>query len=109
MKINPKMMEQAMKKMGIKSEEILAEEVIIKTPDKDFVISNPQVTKIQMGGQESFQITGTLEELPRSKFSEEDLKIIMEQTGVTKEQAAKALEETGDIATAILKLKGAPV
>ena len=53
MKINPKMLEKAMKQMGIKSEEILAEEVIIKTGDKELVILNPQVTRINMGGQES--------------------------------------------------------
>ncbi len=106
MKINPKMLEKAMKQMGIKSEEILAEEVIIKTGDKELVILNPQVTKVNMGGQESLQITGEITERSKSKFSDEDLKIIMEQTGVTKEQAAKALEEAGDIAEAILKLKG---
>ncbi len=109
MKINPKQIEQAMKKMGIKSEEIIAEEVVIKTPEKDLVISNPQVTRINMGGQESLQITGEIVERYRSKFSEDDIKIIIEQTGVTKQEAAKALEETGDIAAAILKLKGAPV
>ena len=105
MKINPKMLEQAMKKMGIKSEEIPAEEVIIKTAEKELVVLNPQVTRVNMGGQESFQITGEITERSASRFSEEDLKIIIEQTGVTKEEASKALEETGDIADAILKLK----
>ncbi|HLD42161.1 MAG TPA: nascent polypeptide-associated complex protein [archaeon] len=107
MKINPKMLEQAMKKMGIKSEEIPAEEVIIKTAEKELVVLNPQVTRVNMGGQESFQITGEITERSASRFSEEDLKIIIEQTGVTKEEASKALEETGDIADAILKLKKA--
>lgn len=103
------MVEKAMRQMGIKSEEIIAEEVVIKTTEKDFVISSPQVTRINMGGQESFQITGEIEERSKNKFSEDDLKIIIEQTGCTKEEAAKALEETGDIAEAILKIKRQPV
>ena len=106
MKLNPKMMEKAMKQLGIKSEEIMATEVVIKTAEKEIIITNPQVTRINMGGQESFQITGELSERSASKFSEEDVKMVMDQTGVTKEQAEKALEETGDIAEAILRLKG---
>ena len=105
MKINPKMMEKAMKQMGIKSEEILAEEVIIKTPEKEIIIKNPQVTKINMGGQESFQIAGEISERTSEKFSQDDIKMIMEQTGATEQEAEKALEETGDIAEAIIKLK----
>ena len=105
MKINPKMMEKAMKQMGIKSEEILAEEVIIKTSEKEIVISNPQITKINMAGQESFQIAGEISERSSEKFSQEDIKLIIEQTGASEEDSKQALEETGDIAAAILKLK----
>ena len=105
MKINPKMLEKAMKQMGIKSEEIEAEEVIIKTADKEFVITNPQVTKVNMGGQESFQIIGSIEERPKEKFSEDDIKLIVEQTGCSEEEAEEALKETGDIAASIIKLK----
>ncbi len=54
MKINPKQLEKAMKQMGVKSEEIPADEVIIKSQDKEIVISNPQVQKVNMMGQESF-------------------------------------------------------
>ncbi len=105
MKINPKQIEQAMKKMGIKQEEISADEVIIKTQDKEIVISNPQVMRVNMMGQESFQITGEVSERSAERFSREDIKLIMDQTGSTEEQAKTALEETGDIASAILKLK----
>ena len=105
MKINPKQLEKAMKQLGVKSEEIEAEEVIIKTPEKDIVISNAQVSRINMMGQESFQISGDISERPREKFTLDDIKMIMEKTGATAEEAAKALEETGDIAEAILKLK----
>ena len=105
MKINPKMMEKAMRQMGIQTIEIPATEVIIKTPEKEIVISNPQVSKVTMGGQETFQIAGEVSERSPEKFSNEDIKMIVEQTGCSEEEAAGALEETGDIAEAILKLK----
>ena len=105
MKINPKMLERAMKQMGMKMEEIEAEEVIIKGQEKDIVITNPQVSKVNMAGQDTFQITGEISERPKEKFSQEDIKMIKDQAGVSEDQARQALEETGDIAEAILKLK----
>ena len=102
--MNPKLMKQAMKKMGMKQQEIEAEQVIIKQKDKELVINNPEVQKIEVMGQESLQITGDIEERPLS--NEEDVKIIMEQASVSKQEAEKALEKAdGDIAKAILELQ----
>ena len=98
-------MEKAMKQMGIKSENIEADEVIIKCKGKDIIISNPSITKIDMKGAESFQIAGEVSERGREKFSEDDIKMIAEQTGKTEVEAKKALEDTNDIAEAIMKLK----
>lgn len=105
--INPKQAAQMMKKMGIKQEEIPASEVIIKTQDKELVIKNPAVSKIEMGGQSSFQISGEVEERElKAEISKEDIKTVTEQASCTEEQAKKALEETdGDIAKAILSLQ----
>jgi len=83
-------------------EEINAMEVIIKTPGKDILIKDPVVTKVKVQGQETFQIQGTITE----SLPEEDIRIVMEQTGSTREEALKALEETDDIAEAIIKLQG---
>ena len=94
-----------MKQMGIAQETIEAEEVIIKMKDKELIISSPQVTKIKMSGQTSFQIVGEVSEKAKKSFSQEDIDVIVEQTGATEDEAADALEETGDIAEAILKLK----
>ncbi len=105
MKINPKQLEKMARKMGIQSTEIDAEEVIIRTKKKEIIITNPQVSKVNMAGQDTFQISGDIEEKDSSEFSEEDLRLIVEQTGATPQEAAEALEETGDIAHAILKLK----
>ena len=100
-----KQMEKMMKSMGIKTDKIDAEEVIIRTKDKDIVISNPEITAIEMKGEKSYQVVGPSEERPREKFSKDDIKMVMDQTGCNEEDAKKALEETGDIAEAIMKLK----
>ena len=49
-----------MKKMGISQQEIDATEVIIKTPEKEIVITNPQVSKVNMMGQQTFQVVGEI-------------------------------------------------
>lgn len=106
MKLNPKQIEKAMKRMGIQSQEIQAEEVIIKTPEKDIVISNPHVSKVNMMGQETFQIIGEVSEREKDKITEQDIEMVMNQTGASREEALEALEATkGDLAESILRLK----
>ncbi|MEE9323312.1 MAG: nascent polypeptide-associated complex protein [Candidatus Aenigmarchaeota archaeon] len=105
MKINPRQMERMMKQMGIQSTNIEAEEVIIKTPDKDIVISDPQVSKVKAMGQETFQITGEISERPKEGIGEDDVEMVAEQAGVSKEEAKAMLEETKDIAEAIMRFK----
>ena len=101
--INPQLMKQAMKKMGVKQEEIEATQVIIKTPSKNLIINNPTVQKISMMGEESLQITGDIEE---ESISEDDIKTVSEKAEVSKEKAKEALEKfNGDLAEAILYLK----
>ncbi len=104
MGMDPRKMGQLMKQMGIKSEEISANKVIIETDDGNYVIENPHVTQITVQGQKSFQVIGNI------RFEEgmkkEDVKMVMEQTGCTAEEAAEALKETdGDIAEAIVLLR----
>jgi len=101
--MNPKLMKQAMQRMGIKQEELDAEEVIIKLKDKKLVIKNPNVSKINMQGHETFQITGDVSE--ESSYNEDDIKTVMEQTECSEEEAKEALEKYDDIAEAILNLK----
>ena len=106
MKINPKQMEKLMKQMGMQMDNIEAERVIIVTKDNKIVIENPQVAKVRMMGQETFQVSGgEISEEAKEKFSNDDVKMIMEQTGALEEEACAALEETQDIAEAIVKLK----
>ncbi len=104
--INPKQLQKAMKRMGVKQEEIEATEVIIKTPDKELVIRDPHVAKVNMMGQESIQITGSIEERELKPYTEEDVKTVAEQAGCSEEEAKEALEKSkGDLAEAILSLK----
>lgn len=103
--MNAKQMEKMMKQMGIKTVTIEAEEVIIKAKEKEIVISSPQITKINMSGQETFQIVGEVSERSYKGYTKEDVKIAMEQTGKTEEECIQALEENSDLAEVILKLK----
>ncbi len=103
--MNPKKMQGMMKKMGISQEEIDASKVIIEKNDgSKLVIEDPSVTKINMQGQETFQIAGEISEEEGEKFSQEDIQTVVEKTGVSEEKAREALEETEDLAEAILKL-----
>ena len=105
MRIDPRQIEKAMKKMGMQATQIEAEEVIIKTADRDLVITNPQVTRVDMMGQQTFQIAGDVEERGREKFSEDDISLVMQKTGASRAAARQALDKHGDIAAAILSLK----
>jgi nascent polypeptide-associated complex subunit alpha len=100
--MDPKKMQAVMKQLGIKQEEIDAEEVIIKTKGKEIIIRDPNVTKMNVQGQDMFQITGNAEE----KTSREDVKIVSETANVSEDEAEKALEKAdGDLAKAIMLLK----
>ncbi len=90
----------------MRMERVDAEEVIIRTPEKEIVISNPEVSKINVMGQETFQITGEISERLREGVSEEDVEMVAQQAGVSLEEAREILEKTRDIAEAIMKLKG---
>ena len=104
--MNPKDIEKAMKRMGIKQEQIDASEVIIKTKNKQLTIKQPNVVKVNMMGQETFQITGKVQESSLEKFTEDDIETVMEQTNCSKEQAKKALKKNnGDLAKTIISLK----
>ena len=107
--MNPRDVQKAMKRLGIKQEEIDAEEVVIKTAGKDFVIKNPHVSKVNMMGQETFQIVGDVVEVDKNEsveVNEDDIDTVVEQTNCTKEEALDALQESnGNLAEAILKLQ----
>jgi nascent polypeptide-associated complex subunit alpha len=103
--LNPKKMQAMMKQLGMSQDEIDASKVTIdKTDGSQIIITDPSVVKINMQGQDSFQISGEINE-GEPDNSEGDLKTVMEKTNASEKDAKKALEETdGDLAEAILKL-----
>jgi len=126
--MSPKQMARMMKKMGIEQKDIEGvKEVIIRFADKEWVISNPQVTAVKQAGAETYQVGGSKteralsgkataaapeaevveEELPPEiEIPMEDAALVAGQTGVDIETAKQALKETeGDLAAAILKLR----
>ena len=107
--MNPRKMQQMMKRMGIQQIDIPATEVIIKTEDKEIVITEPSVSKVNMMGQETFQISGQVNEREKTtetEINEDDVKTVMEQANVDEEKAKEALEKAnGDLAKAIMDLQ----
>jgi len=110
MRLNPRDLQKAMQRFGIQQQEIPAKKVIIEQEDKNLVINDPKVAKVNMMGEEVFQVSGEIIEEEKStkpEVNEEDIKTVMEQANVTKEEAEAAIEEAeGDLAKAILKLSG---
>ncbi|OIO25932.1 hypothetical protein AUJ15_02390 [Candidatus Micrarchaeota archaeon CG1_02_55_41] len=105
--VNPKQMGKLMAQMGIKSEEIDAERVVIEKRDgSKIIVKNPSVTKVSMKGQSpTLQVAGEITEEAGGEGG--DAEIVAKETGCTIEQAEKALKESGgDLAQAIIKVQG---
>jgi nascent polypeptide-associated complex subunit alpha len=108
MKMDNRNARRMMERMGINMKEIPnVQEVVIRTADKEMHIKNPSVSEVNAQGNRVFQVVGDVEEVEveRETFNEEDILLVQQQTGVTKERAVAALEESdGEVARAILKL-----
>lgn len=105
--MNPAKMKQMMKQMGINIDEIPnVEQVIIRTSDTDIVFNDANVTIMNAQGTDTYQIVGTPEKVPRKlEIPADDIRLVVEQTGVSEEEAKKALENAkGDLAEAILAI-----
>ena len=113
MRVNDRQMKQAMKKMGIKQSSVDGvTEVIIRTRDKEIVVKRAEVICIEMGGTKSFQVSGETEErmigkdgVAKQTFPEDDISLVMSQTGCDRDKAIAALEAAdGQPAEAIIKI-----
>jgi len=109
--MSPRQARRMMENMGMKVEPIEGPiQVTIKTPNREIIIDDPEVTITRMQGQVIYQIMGgkTTEKAAGNlapSISEEDIQLVALQGNVTSEIARKALEETnGDLAQAILLL-----
>jgi len=113
-----KALEKLLKKAGLKVYQLEGvERVIIEGSDERIVLVEPTVLELDIPGQaKAYQILGPKDVIREKKeakkeeetieISEEDIKIVAEQTGCGEEKAREALVATkGDIAEAILKLQ----
>jgi len=111
LRVSPRELERLMRRMGVKVTEIECEEVIFVLPDKRLVLKEPRVMVIEAQGERIYQVTGREHEEAREsagevEVTEEDVKLVAEQAGVSLEEARRALEETGgDLAQAIILLQ----
>lgn len=102
--MDPRQMEKLMKQMGIKSNNIISNRVVIETNEGNIIITSPQVVEVVMQGQKSYQISGNVS--VEHAVSETDIDLIMEKTGCTREKAVEALEKSNnDIAEAIILIE----
>lgn len=118
--LGPHELRKLLKRYGVEVEEVKGvERVELYTSDKKIVVYNPQVVTLKYGGQFIYQVVGrevreepitttplvapekpTAETVP---VSEDDIKFVMEYTGVSYEKAKQALiKARGDIAKAIM-------
>ncbi len=102
--MDPSKMQKMMKQLGLETEEVNAEEVVIKGED-NYVVKNPKVTLIDMKGKKTFQVMGDIQKGKKKSYTDEDVETVAEKADASKEEAKKALEETdGEIAEAIMEL-----
>ena len=122
---NPRQVEMMMRRMGMTTETVPGvEEVIVRTASREHVFRQPEVTILTVQGVRTYQVVGTPEVRPRSAASvpaaapaasdspsapagppEEDVRLVMEQANVSREEAIEALGAThGAPAEAILRI-----
>lgn len=105
-----------LERMGLSLKDLSdVEEVTLKMKDRLIVIRDPVVQVLEVkGGGRIYQISGSEEERPvveqesppTVEVSEEDIDLVVAQTGATREEAKKALIESGgDLAKAILRIR----
>jgi nascent polypeptide-associated complex subunit alpha len=110
--MNPKQLKQmqrTMKQMGMDMQDVKGvSEVLIKFKNKELIIKNPKVNLMNFMGQDTYQITGKVKERKlelEQEIPDDDIELVSTQTGASKEDARKALQETnGDLAEAIMRL-----
>ena|SRR3990170_6843695 len=119
-RVNPREAKRMMQRMGMSMDTVEdVQEVIIRTGSKDIVIEQPEVAILNMSGQKIYQVAGgtVTEKAPGTAVStaagakpfavsEEDARLVADQTGKSVDEAKKALIECeGDLAKAILLLQ----
>ena len=130
--MNPRKMQKMMEQMGIDMSDIDAEEVIIRTPDEEYVFTDADVQLMEAQGQKTYQVVGDPESRERGESAgaasagseadessdesggdnvvdaddADDVEIVAMRTGVDEDTAREALEANdGDLADAVDELE----
>lgn len=122
---NARQMQMMMRRLGMTTEDLPdVEEVVVRTKTREHVFRAPEVTIMTVQGVRTYQVVGTPEVRARSGSSapasstsapsaptppsgppEEDIRLVMDQANVSREEAVEALGQTnGAPAEAILKI-----
>ncbi|MCI4331390.1 MAG: nascent polypeptide-associated complex protein [Thermoplasmata archaeon] len=121
---NERQMQMMMRRLGMKTEPVDGvEEVIIRTREQEHVFISPEVTVLTVQGVRTYQVVGSPQIRPRTAGSpaaagaaagaaavpagppQEDVELVMEQAGVSREEALDALRAVdGAPAEAIMRI-----
>jgi len=108
-KISPREQQRMMQRMGMQVQQLDdVTRVIMETPSRRIVIDDPEVATVTVQGQTIYQVGGgsVKEEVVSGQASVDDAKLVASQAGVSQEEAAEALRQSGgDLAQAIVLLK----
>jgi len=108
-KISPREQQRMMQQMGMQVQQLDdVTRVIMETPSRRIVIDDPEVATVTVQGQTIYQVGGgsVKEEVVSGQASVDDAKLVASQAGVSQEEAAEALRQSGgDLAQAIVLLK----
>lgn len=124
--MNPRKLQQMMQQMGIDLDELDAESVVIRMADgEELVFDDPDVTRMDARGQQTYQVIGEPEardatadtgqpevegdteaDAGGSDIPDSDVELVAQRTGASEDAAREALEETdGDLAAAVSRLE----
>ncbi len=108
-KVSPRDANRMMQRMGMQVKQLDdVTRVVIESASRRIVIDNPEVATVTVQGQTVYQVGGGTirEEGAGGASSDDDVKLVASQAGVSAEQAASALRQSGgDLAQAIIILK----
>jgi len=101
-RVNERQVKRMMQQMGIKSNDLDdVVEVRIVLKDKAIIIKEPNVSVIEVQGNKTYTVVGKEEiiqgqmdkqTIEDTNLKEEDIKLVMEKAGVTREKAIEALK-----------------
>jgi nascent polypeptide-associated complex subunit alpha len=102
-RVNERQLRRMMQQAGIKSSELDGvRQVDFILADRKITVKNPQVTILEIQGTKTYQVVGGEEEIgsiteaQKSDVNEEDVALVIQKTGVTREKAIEALKKNNN-------------